>query len=58
MYLTRDMTAMSLPQIGAFYGNRDHTTVLHACGQVTAMMRENESFASQVDDLRRLVMEN
>ncbi len=58
MYLTRDMTAMSLPQIGAFYGNRDHTTVLHACGQVTGVMRENESFASQVDDLRRLVMEN
>ena len=57
MYLTREMTSLSLPQIGSYYGNRDHTTVLHACSQITASIRSNESFASQVDDLRRLVMD-
>ena len=57
MYLTRDMTSLSLPQIGSFYGNRDHTTVLHACSQITAAIQANETFASQVSDLKRLIMD-
>ncbi len=34
MYLARRLTALSLQQIGAYFGGRDHTTVLHACRKV------------------------
>ena len=34
MYLCRDLTDTSLPQIGNFFGGRDHTTVLHAYDKI------------------------
>src|SRR4029077_21239148 len=34
MYLARQLTALSLEQIGTYFGGRDHTTVLHACRKV------------------------
>lgn len=34
MYLCREITGSSLPQIGRFFGGRDHTTVLHACDKI------------------------
>jgi chromosomal replication initiator protein len=34
MYLARQLTALSLEQIGDYFGGRDHTTVLHACRKV------------------------
>ncbi len=58
MYLTREMTPLSLPQIGHFYGNRDHTTVIHACAQVAAGIQGSETYAAQVDDIRRLITED
>lgn len=35
MYLCRELTDTSLPQIGNFFGGRDHTTVLHACDKIS-----------------------
>lgn len=34
MYLCRELTSMSLPEIGAAFGGKDHTTVLHACKKI------------------------
>jgi len=34
MYLARRLTGLSLEQIGAYFGGRDHSTVLHACRKV------------------------
>jgi chromosomal replication initiator protein len=34
MYLARQLTPLSLEQIGAYFGGRDHSTVLHACRKV------------------------
>ena len=34
MYLARKLTPLSLQQIGAYFGGRDHSTVLHACRKV------------------------
>lgn len=48
VYLARDLTVQSLPQIGRKFGNRDHTTILHACRKVTARMKESDEFAAEV----------
>ena len=55
MYLTREMTGMSLPQIGNVFGGRDHTTVLHRCKTVEANMTENTDVKAVVEDIKQLV---
>ena len=35
MWLARELTSHSLPEIGDFFGGRDHTTVIHACRTIT-----------------------
>ena len=55
MYLTREMTGMSLPQIGNVFGGRDHTTVLHSCKTVEANMTENTDVKAVVEDIKQLV---
>ncbi len=57
MYLTRELTTLSLPQIGLFFGNRDHTTVMHACTQIAKGVKENAELMRQVDDLRQMCRE-
>jgi chromosomal replication initiator protein len=37
MYLAKEMTQKSLPEIGELFGGRDHTTVLHAVRKVTQL---------------------
>ncbi len=48
MYLTREMTQLSLPQIGHIFGGRDHTTVLHGCDKISASIREDSAGLAQV----------
>ena len=55
MYLTRELTGMSLPQIGNVFGGRDHTTVLHSCKTVEANMRANTDIKAVVEDIKTLV---
>ena len=57
MYLTREMTTMSLPKIGMAFGNRDHTTVIHSCATVSDNIRNNSSMANVVQDLRTMIQE-
>ncbi len=52
IYLTREMTDLSLPQIGRLYGGRDHSTVLNSIRRVEARVGEDQSFAAQVQALR------
>ena len=54
MYLTREMTEMSLTQIGAAF-SRDHTTVIHACEKVTDDARGNSTMRNILEDLRHTV---
>lgn len=58
MYLCRTMTDYSLPKIGGFFGNRDHTTVLHACDKVTAELRINEELKNVINLLEKEIREN
>ena len=41
MTLSKELTNHSLPEIGAFFGNRDHTTVLHACRKIKELRTED-----------------
>ena len=58
MYLTREMTGMSLPQIGTVFGGRDHTTVLHSCKTMEANMKTNSSMGAVVEDIQKLVKDS
>ncbi len=53
MFLSKQLTARSLPEIGRKFGGRDHTTVMHAVRKVEELMTEDPSFAQDVDVLRR-----
>jgi chromosomal replication initiator protein len=53
MFLSRELTNHSFPEIGAFFGNKDHSTVIHACKKVEAEMAETEDFAKFIDRLRQ-----
>ena len=55
MFLTREMTGMSLPQIGNIFGGRDHTTVMHSCKAMEATMEENANLGLVVEDIKRMV---
>lgn len=58
MYITRDLTNLSLPQIGQVFGNRDHTTVLHGCNQIANAIKNDSSMASVVNDLKEIIVDN
>ena len=48
MYLARQLTALSLGQIGTYFGGRDHTTVLHACRKVEEAMKKDAVLSGAV----------
>jgi len=48
MYLARELTTASFPEIGQFLGGKDHTTVMHAHKVVTELMRGDEDFCLEV----------
>lgn len=51
MYLTRSFTELSLPSIGREFGNRDHSTVLHAERKIVKEIQEKKPSKDQVNDL-------
>ena len=55
MYLSKQLTARSLPEIGRKFGGRDHTTVMHAIRKVDELSQADVSFAEDVELLRRML---
>jgi chromosomal replication initiator protein len=51
MYLARQLTPLSLQQIGAYFGGRDHSTVLHACRKVEEAMAHDRALSGAVRQL-------
>ena len=51
MFLSRDLTDLSLPEIGHYFGGRDHTTVLHACDKIENERKTNEKVRWIIDKL-------
>jgi len=55
MYLAKQLTSRSLPEIGRKFGGRDHTTVMHAVRKVDELRENDGSFAEDVELLRRML---
>jgi len=55
MYLAKQLTARSLPEIGRKFGGRDHTTVMHAVRRIEELRAADTSFAEDVDLLKRML---
>jgi chromosomal replication initiator protein len=55
MYLTRELTDLSLPQIGRLYGGRDHSTILNSLRRVEASLGEDEALSQKVAELRTAI---
>jgi chromosomal replication initiator protein len=55
IFLTRDLTDLSLPQIGRLYGGRDHSTVLNSLRRVEAGLDEDPELAERVGELRAAI---
>lgn len=57
MYLTRELTPLSLPKIGEAFGGRDHTTVMHAHEKITHDIAQNAQVRTSIDDLIKRIRE-
>jgi chromosomal replication initiator protein len=53
MYLAKHLTSRSLPEIGRRFGDRDHTTVLHAIRKIDKEVGENPRLKDEIDELKR-----
>ena len=55
MALARDLTQVSLPAIGDAFGNRDHTTVIHACKTITQLREKNQEINHEYHLLEQVI---
>ncbi len=55
MYLAKQLTSRSLPEIGRKFGGRDHTTVMHAVKKVEELRGADQSFSEDVELLKRML---
>ena len=55
MYLSKQLTSRSLPEIGRAFGGRYHTTVIHAVRKVEELMKADPAFAEDVELLTRML---
>jgi chromosomal replication initiator protein len=55
MYLCRELTRLSLSEIGARFGGKDHTTVLHACDKIRRCRNEDSALDGDIEQLERIL---
>jgi chromosomal replication initiator protein len=55
MYLSRTMTASSLPAIGEAFGGKDHTTVIHSCEKIKRRLAGDDGFRRQIESLTQAI---
>lgn len=58
MFLTRELTELSLPKIGEEFGGRDHTTVLHAIRKINKLITDDEEEKIKLDLLKNELVNN
>jgi chromosomal replication initiator protein len=55
MYLSKHLTSKSVAEIGRFYGNRDHATVLHATRKLSNLVKRDEQTKEELEKLRQVL---
>ena len=55
MYLAKQLTSRSLPEIGRRFGNRDHTTVLHAIRKIEGEINASARLKDEIEELKKLL---
>lgn len=56
MYLARELTDNSLPKIGAEFGGKDHTTVIHAHEKIQQLMDSSVSMQNEVSEIKNFLL--
>lgn len=57
MYLSRELTDLSLPEIGKYFGGKDHTTVLHSCNKIKESMRADPLLKEKIGRLIQTIQQ-
>lgn len=57
MYLSRELTELSLPEIGEVFGGKDHTTVLHSYNKIKGEMRSNLELKERVEKVIQVIQQ-
>ncbi|OGO04169.1 MAG: chromosomal replication initiation protein DnaA [Chloroflexi bacterium RBG_13_56_8] len=52
MYLARELTEMSFPQVGEALGSRDHTTVMYGCDKIAALFEKDDTLRRQILEIK------
>lgn len=55
MYLSRELTDLSLPKIGESFGGRDHTTVIHAYDKISHDINESMDFKNLILEFKKML---
>lgn len=58
MYLCRELTDASYPEIGRQFGGKDHTTIIHACRQVAKAKENDAALQTTIDTLKEQILRN
>ena len=58
MYLCREVANMTFPQIGIDFGNRDHTTVMHAYKKIEKEFKDNTNTKLIVESVKKIILNN
>ena len=58
MYLCREVANMTFPQIGIDFGNKDHSTVMHAYKKIDKEVKENSNTKLIVDSVKNIILNN
>ncbi len=55
MYLCKNLTSFSYPEIGKAFGGKDHTTVMHAVKKISSLCEQDLNLKKQIHDLKKLI---
>jgi chromosomal replication initiator protein len=56
MYLCRELTDASFPEIGRHFGGKDHTTIIHACKQIAKAKESDGTLKATLESLKDQIM--